>query len=204
MGIDVDYQALPDNCVLLEKAEQDPEIGSYLSLAAMRFKTFGQDRPRDPPAYQEFNALVRETIAAHPGIETRQLQDPSRKWDALHYLLSEHRRRWRRWSFGEDLGSKAIGGGREVAPHIRGGQGGPVRFLPAIDVLEVAAWLERTDPEVFHWQYEPADMVKCDVYKLSLDAGKWEWESIVGFFERLRDCYIGAAEHGEGMLVAFV
>jgi Domain of unknown function (DUF1877) len=166
MGIDVNYQALPDGCLLLEKATQNTEFGSYLGGTAYRFEQHGLDRPSDPPEFREFCALVRVIIATNPGIEARQLQDASRAWDALHYLLSEHRRRWHTFSFGDDLGSKAIGGGHDVAAHIRGGQGGPVRYLSAEHVLEVAAWLERTSPEEFRWRYSPAEMVECGVYKL--------------------------------------
>jgi Domain of unknown function (DUF1877) len=56
-----------------------------------------------------------------------------------------------------------------------------------------------------HRWYDPAKMVQQGVYRVYATEGSealWDW--IVGFYQRLRACYLGAAKHGEGMLVTFV
>jgi Domain of unknown function (DUF1877) len=131
----------------------------------------------------------------------------TRLLDALHYVLSEQRRRGRRYTYGDDVGSKAIMGSETIAPHIQGGQvgAGPARYLPSADVLEVAAFFELTQPDDLHWWYDPAKMVKQGAYRVYATEGSealWDW--IVGFYQRLRARYLAAAEHGEGMLVTFV
>ncbi len=196
MGMERWYAAVIDGGALLTRALADPAFGENLSLPWL----FGRDRRRRDPRgdFSEFLAEVDAMNRSHPGIEDR-LQTLDRRFDMLHFLLSEERRR------GEldaaDAGSKAILGANGLPGHLLGGQGHPIRYSPPAEVDAIAVWLAGHAVEDLRSAYDPGAMREQAVYKIS-QAGEdaRTLDLIIEGFHGLRSLYAGAAAHGEGVL----
>ncbi len=113
MGYDMNYQAIPDGCALLEQLRNDPIGGEYVwcyvfhnpqkAIAKYSEAKRGTTPPQEGIAFLE---EAKRTLENNPGIETRCVAI-SRAWDMLCFLLSEARR-----NGGDprtDLGGRAIG-----------------------------------------------------------------------------------------------
>lgn len=141
----------------------------------------------------------RELYAKHPGLEQRRFS-VDRRWDKLHYLLSEARRHGR--FDADDWGTHAILGARLLADQLTGGQGIHLRYSPPDIVQAIAEHVGSMTEGELRRAWAPPRMQECGVYKLRVDnAGEEEWSWVVEAFRGLQALYRQAASHGEGVLV---
>jgi len=200
MGFDASYQALPDGCTVLEHTIRDPKIAEVVSFVPYFVMMRHTNRPRGD-AQALLQSLVNDLIAEHPGIEDRNYCYYDRRWDALHYLLSEGRRNGA-WREHRDLGTKAVRGSIELNAHAQAVQGIPVMYVPPEDVQDVAAMLASCSPAKLRHLYDPVRMEQQGVYKFWADrATEVEWNAIMEFLHGLSVLYEAAAVHHEGVLV---
>jgi hypothetical protein len=121
MGIDLEYQAIPDKATMLERARIDVAYSDRI-YGVSTFKR-EQRLQVDDEIELALRKDVEDLLALHPGLENRNF-DTYRQWDALPYLLSENRRQGK---FDvQDLGAAAVKGTQQF-PHC-GGQGIPTRY----------------------------------------------------------------------------
>lgn len=200
MGIDAEYQAMPDDCIILSRATQDQDFGNCLSFVPSAFERRGilSGPTADDPIVVELYALVREMMDKYPEIEVRRTADYSRSWDALHYLLSQDRRHGNR--DGTDIGTLAILGGEQING-CYATQGLPIRFNTARRVAVIAAYLAQLTEEDLQQWYKPHGLEEQGVYKFVASDAPEQWEQIWALFSRLRTFYRHVADHGEGVLV---
>src|SRR5262245_10251979 len=142
LGGERQYQAIPDNCFILEKARANPEYADVL-IGCGYLHGGGAPGAYDP-IYEEFVADVEELIRNHPGIDQRNCS-VDRSWDVLHFLLSEERRQG---NFnGTDLGTIALPGATAV-----GCSGDWPRYTPPSLAESVLVFLNNiTEPELLRW-----------------------------------------------------
>lgn len=141
MGLDIEYQAMPENCRLLERSRHEPGFGVNLEF----FRSYALKLPKElayrtDDQFTEFVEEARKTVKQHPAIEHRNL-NLGRRWDMLYYLLSERRRKgeeqdWSHWV------EKAVLGGQVLNQATQTTIGFPIRYLHPIEVLEVQNELE--------------------------------------------------------------
>jgi hypothetical protein len=199
MGLDRDYQAMPDGCTLLERARHEPASGGYLES----FYSWNYDsepppvRNDDDKAFVEFLAAAKEVVEHHPGIKSRYLY-LGRRWDMLHYLLSENRRKGdnKEWSHWVD---KAIFGGQILNEETITTIGSPIRYLPPSEVLYVAENLGEISSESLRHHWNPQAMCDAKVYK-SRGADNESFGWVKEDFEKLKCFYALVAAHSEGVL----
>ena len=137
MGTERWYIALPDDCDLLKRAQQDPAFGEWLGCPSIFEEGGYQAYWPDNEVYREFCEAVKQMNVEHPGIAARVFT-LDRAYDKVHYLISEARRTGERE---DDLGSKAILGASSLPPHLRGGQGHSIRYSAPEEVLAIANWI---------------------------------------------------------------
>jgi Domain of unknown function (DUF1877) len=197
MGIDGYYQALPDPCEPLARAIQDPLFGEVFSVANWK--------PGDAQwlawggVWAECARAWQELCAKHPGLEQRRLY-VGRRWDILHYLVSEERRRGR--FDADDWGTHAILGADLLAEHLTGGQGIPLRYSPPDAVRGIAERIGLMTEGELRLAWDLLKMEKGSVYKFRADnAGEDQWGWALEAFRGLQAFYRQAASLGEGVLV---
>lgn len=193
MGIDAVYQAAPLDWDLLHRAGQDVQACSQLTLAIHLLRDF--ERAGSPwPEYENTveGIEVRELVRRYPGLESRNCE-LDRRWDILHYLLSESRRRG---EFGTDVGTQAIYGGPSINERCE-----HVSWTPPHDVFNIAAWLERLTPVQLRRLYDPQQMAGQHLYKYHVEDAEAIWPFICADLAGLQRLYSAAAEHEEGILV---
>lgn len=144
--------------------------------------------------------LLQGLLRRRPDLPTRSCE-VGRWWDKLHYLLSANRRD----EPGDEtdaLVDAALRGDAVIAPHVRSGQGVPVRWTAPDRVARIAAALVTRSHESLAHNYVPSRMVAAAVYKFAADgadADEWRW--ICEYFDRLCAFYRAAAGLGDGVLV---
>jgi hypothetical protein len=202
MGFEMEYQAIPPDCGLIELALSDPDEAWGLSLVPSWFsrKDDGpapgrEGKPRDNPIWDACCRLA----GIYPDLRTRNCY-LDRRWDVLHFLLSATRRD--EPATATDLViDRAFNAGELIADYVQAGQGVPVRYLSPAAVSEIAAVLEPLDRDALARHYDPVRM-DDEVYKFSAkDANEVEWERIVGYFTALRSFFLTAAGAGDAVIV---
>lgn len=197
MGIDCSYQALPEPCEPLARAIRDPEFGEVFSVVngrpvAAEWLAWGG-------VWAECARAWQELCAKHPGLEQRRVS-VGRRWDKLHYLLSEARRTGR--FDGDDWGTHAILGATLLADHLTGGQGIHLRYSPPDVVQAIAEQVCSMTEGELRRAWDPPRMEECGVYKFRADhAGEEEWGWVVEAFRSLQSFYRQVASLREGVLV---
>ncbi|MBN8468504.1 DUF1877 family protein [Corallococcus exiguus] len=203
MGLDASYQALPGGSPLLELARRNIGVGEWL----MSFTRLLQD-PREerlaPGAPDPGELLlldaVRDMLRTRPDLATQHVE-LDRRWDHLHFVLSDHRRN-EPGAEDDSLAGIAIHGEAKIAPHVVAGQGVPLRYTRPETVERIARMLEAVRIDVLREHFTFAGMSEAGVYKCpheeSIDED-WQW--LTGRFDRFRAFYVTAAKHGDGVLV---
>jgi hypothetical protein len=203
MGLDIEYQALPAACPLLEQAGRDPELGELLALlpGVLPQRAAGQTWRGTPlsPAEHLFQDEMDRLLAARPSVLPLRLW-LGRDWDALHYLLSDERRAGRH--DGSDPGTTAVRGAQRLGPHALAGQGLALRWTTPAEVDAVASWLYHVRPAQLALHYDPQALEAAGVYKVSADGQPVEMpDALTDAFERLRAFYADVAAARYGVLV---
>lgn len=195
MGMERWYVAVADGCGLVRRVLTDPSFGWHV-WSPWHFGP-GRAEYRGWDNLAEFLAEVEAMNRSHPGID-RRIHTLDRRFDWLHYLLSESRRRG---DFdGTDWGTKAITGSLCLPEHMRGGQGHQVRYSPPADVHEIAAGLAALTLEDIRAVYAPESMERECVYKFVADrADAAMWDLIITDLNRFRAFYSDVAANDEGV-----
>jgi len=140
------------------------------------------------------------TLKASNGVAAAMMGDAGvvgldKAWQALHFTLT----------------GDAWGGDGPLADAVMGGDAvggdlcyGPARYLPPEKVRAVAAALSKVPPEAFAQRFDPEALTREEVYPAIWEEGPEVGEYVFAFYETLRECYAGAAEAGQGMLIAVV
>ena len=201
MGIDLIYQAIPEDSDLLRLALADEDIGGDLALLH-----------RYAQARQPFQEIALETIIAYPGIEKRHFS-LWRNWDMLHYVLSMRRRvelncQGKNQDFLPDDPIEQALFGIEIIGKTR--QGYPVRYLPATKVKQAAQQMIQITQQPFLQYWNIPDMLKTGVYKASFHIGanaedrQKGMEEVWLLFTELCDFYQAVTSYQEGLAIAFI
>jgi hypothetical protein len=200
MGVEMWYQAIPDEGALIELARQDVEIGDIFSLLPSWIVQGGPSARRPWPPAERLWKVVCELAQQHPDLMKRNCY-LEKWWDKLHYLLSPNRRQNPGTGEGMLL-DKAVLGDREIAEHVRGSQGAPVKYVAAPEVERIACLLRPMTSEILRVNYAPEKMEAAGVYKFWADrANESQWDAIASYFEHFRNFYLDAAKHHEGVIV---
>lgn len=156
--------------------------------------------PADSEAYRtQMNALIAENREAIAGLESVHMGRSKngqelllhKSWHCLHYLLTG-----KSWEPVDSTLGKAIMGGEEV-PDRQGVMGyGPVRFLAAEEVREVAKALAAFPIDERLGAFDPEEAEKAKVYVPGHEA-----EELKVYFDLLRDFYGEAANGKRAMLL---
>jgi hypothetical protein len=202
MGIERSFQAIPGGCNLIERARTQYDLGESLSLVGYYFKR-GEGANRGPmtPIGVELDGIVREMIAADPGLAARN-HYVDKRWDQIHFLLSGKYR-------GEPAESQdalfdiAIEGENLIAAHVCGGQGIPLRYTSPQTVKAVAGAFENIDVESLKRRYNLATMEERGIYKAFAGRESEEdWGYLRSLILELRAFYLDAAKCRNGVLVS--
>ncbi|EAU67119.1 DUF1877 family protein [Stigmatella aurantiaca] len=197
MGLDYSYQALPDPCGPLARAIREPVFGGAFSAVSGRLEA--DEWLAWGGVWAECAQAWRELCVKHPGLEQRRFS-LDRRWDKLHYLVSEARRHGR--FDADDWGTHAILGAGLLADHLTGGQGVHLRYSPPDVVQGIAEHLCPMTEEELRRAWDPPRMQECAVYKFRVDnAGEEEWGRVAEAFRGLQAFYRQAASLREGVLV---
>ena len=195
MGLDRQWQAVPDNWPPYLKASEDGSCCEDLALLSYLFEHGVQPWHKDQPGFAEFWDQVELLRRERPGIELRGYSDGSRMWDAVDYLLSETRRTGAvslpDWGHAAVLGAKKF-----PASDV------DLAYTPASDVLEIARFLQDITPLDLRQFYKPDEMEHAAVYKFWADrADDGTWRSIWRCFAGIRTVQCRAARQGEAITV---
>ena len=191
---------MPENCSLLQRARREPEFGSYLEFFR-RYATLSAEqlaRYTDDEIALDFIAEAKRVVADHPGIETRNF-DGARRWDKIHYLLSEKRRG------GEardetDWAQRAILGGDILHPQTQTTIGSPIRTITPDEVRNISELLQCVSTLDLREHWDVAAMIKAGVYKMHPENDDEDWQWTKESYQGLVEFYALAARHGEGVL----
>lgn len=119
--------------------------------------------------------------------------DVDKAWHGIHYLLTGTA------YGGEGYLAQAILGGEEIGDDLGYG---PVRFLTAEQVKQVADALSQLTLENLASRYQPEEMDKADVYPgIWVRDGSDGLEYLLSYFESLQTYYQQATHKGNAMLL---
>ena len=200
MGLDIEYQAMPEDCALLQRARREPAFGSYLEFF-QRYATPASGpllRHTDDEVLTSFIAEAKQVVSNHPGIETRNFHG-DRRWDKIHYLLSK-KRRLRESRDETDWAERAILGGSLLHPQTQTTIGAPIRFLTADEVHSISQQLQSISAESLREHWNVAAMIEAGVYKMHPEDDDDDWEWTKRSYQELVEFYALVARYGEGVL----
>ena len=200
MGIDIYYQAMPPDCRLLELARNEPEFGSGLDLLKLyASKSEAEISSHDQDGhYVDFIREVKRAVRDFPGLENRNLA-LGRRWDMIHYLLSEYRRGGD-GNNESDWAKRAVQGGDYISENAKSGIGVSLLYLQPEEVSAISKQLNRITSDVFGEHMDGYAMWEAGVYKAHMSDGAPELGLIEEDFERMRDFFRLVAAHNEGIL----
>ncbi len=201
MGLDNVYQSIPADCILFERAQQDPAFGSYL----MHFDLYAAanqeeiDARANDQTYLDFVSAAKLLCEERPGLIERRLF-LGRKWDMIHYLLSEDRRNGDGYN-DSDWVKRVIHGGEVLNEKIREFSGGhSIFYLLPEEVTDLWIKLFDISDEEFREHWDPPAMCEAGVYKMHATDDERRLNWIQEDFERLRNLYSEAVSCDEGIL----
>ena len=184
MGLDILYQAIPDDCELLELTRK------YQDEWLFRFDFI-------PPPFilEQYDKVELDFLTAqaklrenHLGIEKRNFV--TRRWDVFLYMLSEQRRRQEKR---DDIWERVIMGGDLII------ETGRVKYARASEVKEITLLLKETFLERKYFDVNA--MIEAKVYKsIQHEQTEAQYKIIESEFEDLRQFYFLAASHNEGII----
>jgi len=187
MGLDMNYQAIRHDFRLIEEM-----FGKKIDEKYFRLHSFSEDLEKNE------TTLVRSENSL---AENREF-DLGRRWDMLHYLLSENRRKSNQELDENDLMYQAIQGTADLGENIRLVQGCPVRYSNPQKVKEISRHLGQFSADDLEKFWNPKKMRACGVYKIR---GDYTDDDQLYFlkeeFEQFKKFYLWAAIFDEGVLV---
>lgn len=201
MGREASYQAVPEECGLIERARTDVPFGELLQCFVIWLSRWGEPGAHPlsrEPGVEDLWWFARDLVLDYPTLPTRHL-DLDRTWDKLHYLLSAERRGHSAGPCDQIL-TRAIRGGDPIGEHVLAGQGAPLCYLRPSEVNTAAGILDRLTEADLRTHYDPVAMHAGAVYKFDPDAAEADWPWIVENFHALRRFYRVVAEYDEGVL----
>jgi Domain of unknown function (DUF1877) len=189
MGFEARYQAMPEG-EFLERARVEIEFAESLQ--------FIHDAGWRTRGTELWRVAVRKLVEQHPGLPDRYFYAGSRNFDAIHYLLSDGRRRpTGQISDDPALIAKAIRGMERLNSKASTTQGFPIGLVRSDAVPQVASYLAGITQDDLRQHFDHEKMLQAAVYKCpSLDAFAWVWEELQG----MRTVYEAAARHGEAIV----
>lgn len=206
MALEMRYQAVPDNWKWLLHPEKKPNSGLMFTFLAAEPPP-AQAAPVWPPRLEsqptatesgaDFGAELIRLVREHPALAQRNCY-LGHYWDILHYLLVP-RRRQGVTARELDWASRAIVGGDELQGIKYNGT--PVYHLPHGELQTTCYELNRVKPEALAAFYDLQAMIRLGVYhSISLLGKEKVFAEIWQGFMRLRDFYLDAAAHEEGVI----
>lgn len=188
MGMDLSYQAIPDDSPALQRARRGGPFGCDLEFWS---RTVAGDSMLARTA-TEMAAMARKAAIQHPGLESRRW-DWSRGYDAIYYLLSPTRRAAQaNWSDLRDWVGEAIFGAQVLHSNAITTIGFPIRYNPPELVHEHAELLQLVTQADLRKHFD-AERMNQRVYKYFGDPEgfeNWMWpqfEAWRAFLLSMRD-----------------
>lgn len=203
MGWEVELNAIPSHCTLLEliygkaiSAELLTFVRTYFRLRRRqggRVEEFAQGSAE----YQQFVDALEEMIASHPGIEQRCC-DLDRRYEWLKWLMIQCATNDEE----KKIATEAISGEVQIAPDAVSTQGFPIRITSPAKVELIAVWLDELSSARLRRQFDPDKMRKAGLYKWGPPAAPAEtFKVIAEDFGALRAFYRQVSAHSESVLI---
>jgi hypothetical protein len=168
--------------VLRVLAPDDPEVaGSAAQKGGFLSRLFGARKAAAEPALSDHGA-------AHTDLD--------KAWHGIHFLLTGTD-----WE-GEGPLSFLVKGGTEVGDIDVGY--GPARAFRAAEVRAIAAALAPVDEATLRARFDPAEMMKLEIYPEIWDRDPADDDTLgycMEYYGELKQFVAGAAGRGEGLLV---
>ena len=200
MGLDNVYQAMPENCSLLERSRYDADFGANLTdfeQCAAAAQEEIDERGNDQ-TYLDFVSAAKLLCKERPQLFERRLF-LGRRWDMIHYLLSEERRRGY-CANDSDWVKRFIHGGEVLNEYIKDISGHHIFYLAPGEVSELWIKLGDITSETFREHWNPSLMYEAGVYKMHAADDERQLEYIETDFNDLRNLFFEAMTHDEGIL----
>jgi Domain of unknown function (DUF1877) len=203
MGWELELNALPSKCTLLESVINSDIDAEHLSFVRTYFRLRREQHsrvnkfPYSDALHKRFVDALEELIETNPGIENRYC-DLSRRFDWIKWLLMK-------CALSEEeelLAVTAITGQSNVLPSAQSTQGFPIRWTPPDKCELIHIWLSGITEEDIKSKYEPLLMHDAQLYKWQQTFNTDEalgW--IVGDFTALKRFYEDVVDHSEAVLV---
>jgi len=191
------YLAIVDDGSLADFLEEHPEAADEVGFLHLYFAGERGVRPADSFSDRALHDLARSMMSRHCDIHTRRLWIGC-SWDILHWLLSPERRSGT--VDGSDPGTRAIRCDQPLHPLAVATQGIPIRYLPALEVAQVASWISGITADRFREIYARLAREASAVYKFSPQDAAAASEEVCRRFLLLREFYWIAAGHEEAVL----
>lgn len=186
MGLDMSYQAIPHDCRLIEKM-----FGKAIDEKSLLLHDFREDFEKTTKLTRNENSLA----------DNREF-DLGRRWDMLHYLLSENRRDPNQKLDENDLVYQAIHGAGDLGADFVLVQGVPVRYSNPQKVKEISKYFGQISSGDLEKHWNPPQMRQNGVYKIRGDyTDDDQLDYLKEEFEKLKQLYLWAAIYDEGVLV---
>ncbi|BCL38313.1 hypothetical protein NSMS1_47600 [Nostoc sp. MS1] len=203
MGWELELNAIPAQCTLLESVLNGDIDAEYLTFVRSYFRLRRQQQsrinkfPYGEAEYKRFVDALEELVETHPGIEHRYC-DLDRRFDCIKWLLMKCALDQEE----ELLAVTAITGHSNVLPSARSIQGFPIRWTPPDKCKLIHIWLSDIAVEDIKSKYETILMQDAQLYKWqqAIDTNEaWEW--IVSDFMALNQFYQDVVDNSEAVLV---
>ena len=200
MGIEAQYQAMPENCDFLRRARTDREFAEVIQSFDKYALGKGTLFDDDPPYRREFIAGAQALEKQFPGLASRYFYAGSRCFSMIRYLLSPSYREEPKSVPDNGFIRQAIYGTERLHPEANATQGCPIGFVPTREVPLLAEYLSQITREILHEYYDPPRMHASGVYKMRGDADEDDFKAIWDELTGMKLVYQQAAEHGEAMI----
>lgn len=204
MGVEASYQAIPENCELLQQARLNRDLAEWMQH--FNYFTRGMLSPHPSQEVISFREAVQQLVSADAGLIDRYFYAHGRNYDAIIFLLCSARRirrealRFHKVKRGGYLIVKAVRGSELLHPDARATQGNPIGFVPASEVVTIADYLDSVTHNQLHEHYNPLLMEKVKVYKMHRSDDEQSFERIWEEFVGMQNIYRQAANHNEAMI----
>ncbi len=204
MSFDHMHRAITGDSIILSKAKADAKYAGILEQIADHVGTSDEmlDRWSDRPHVIDFVHDVRKLTADVPDIEARFV-DLGRRWDILHYLLSQTRRTGRADDSSHWL-DKATLGGDVLGENILASSGQPIRYLDPVSVLEISNRLSAIPTNTLIVNWDPRQMAASGVETITGEEPLEDLAWAEVDFNNLKEFYWKVSTHNEGVLTFYL
>jgi hypothetical protein len=197
MGLDMYYQAYPDDCEPLRRAVQDRGMADQLGHLNFICDVIALPPPEKYAIETDFDVSLIELVKQQPGLCDRYL-DWGREWDILHFLLSENRRTGE-WLDENEQWYIALFGKRVIHPDCAGW----VRYSNSEDVRSLLPLFQSVTRDTLNLHFD--GLLKKGAYKFhpgerSAEDIEQQLDGLYATFIELRTYYQQVAAHHEGIV----